>query len=330
MERTLISIIIPIYNTASWLSRCLNSILSQNVDNCELLLIDDGSSDGSETICDDYASQYTCVKVFHQVNQGVSAARNHGIKTAKGDYLWFVDSDDRVLPGAIQKLLDVIEASTPELIVFPAIQEDEYQVCMGIIPAPDHGEYKQDGPLCSGDSLYPFTHVVRRDLIADMLFDTSLSLMEDRDFFYRVCSSVSERVLIIRNPLYAYLITRKDSAINSLPVENYISANEVQYQILISELKSNRPIPSYRFFAAHTLGVLALIFKTGECYERIELLRERLLSFDDYSASLTGRLRLKYEIFKRAPLLYKIVYVLYARFQTGKIHGSTVLIRRDG
>lgn len=89
-----ISVIVPIYNTEQYLSRCIDSILSQSVADFELLLIDDGSTDGSGAVCDAYAEKDKRVRVFHKENGGVSSARNLGLREAKGSWVTFIDSDD--------------------------------------------------------------------------------------------------------------------------------------------------------------------------------------------------------------------------------------------
>ena len=98
MSTPTISVIIPVYNTESYLHRCINSILNQNYEDWELLLIDDGSTDKSPQICDDYAKQNARIRVFHEKNAGVSSARNLGLCEAKGERIVFVDSDDYVTP----------------------------------------------------------------------------------------------------------------------------------------------------------------------------------------------------------------------------------------
>lgn len=90
------SIIIPIYNAEEYLHRCINSILIQNNKDYELLLIDDGSTDNSGKICNEYASKDNRIKVFHKPNGGVSSARNHGIEHAKGEWITFIDADDYI------------------------------------------------------------------------------------------------------------------------------------------------------------------------------------------------------------------------------------------
>lgn len=91
-----ISIIVPVYKVEKYLHRCLDSIVAQTFTDWECILVDDGSPDGSGKICDEYAEKDGRFKVFHQENQGVSAARNKGLDNAKGEWIGFVDSDDWV------------------------------------------------------------------------------------------------------------------------------------------------------------------------------------------------------------------------------------------
>lgn len=98
----LISIIIPIYNVAPFLRRCLDSVVCQTYQNIEILLIDDGSTDESPKICDEYAGKYDTIKVIHKTNGGVSSARNLGIEISKGEYITFIDSDDTVQSDYIE------------------------------------------------------------------------------------------------------------------------------------------------------------------------------------------------------------------------------------
>lgn len=92
----MISVIVPVYNVERLLAKCLDSLLAQTYKDIELVLVDDGSTDGSGKICDEYAEREDRIKVVHQKNLGVSVARNHGLDVASGDYVCFVDSDDYV------------------------------------------------------------------------------------------------------------------------------------------------------------------------------------------------------------------------------------------
>ena len=90
----MISIIVPVYNVEPYLRKCLDSILAQTYRDLEILIIDDGSTDGSGRICDEYAGKDDRIKVFHTENHGLSAARNYALDRSHGDYIAFIDSDD--------------------------------------------------------------------------------------------------------------------------------------------------------------------------------------------------------------------------------------------
>ena len=104
MNDDLISVIIPVYNIEKLLSKCIESVISQTYSNIEIILIDDGSTDSSGNICDEYLSKDSRIKVFHKKNGGLSSARNYGIKESTGNYLFFLDSDDFVDSNIIKKL----------------------------------------------------------------------------------------------------------------------------------------------------------------------------------------------------------------------------------
>lgn len=102
-----ISVIIPVYNVEKRLSRCIDSLLNQSYKNFEILLIDDGSLDRSGSICDEYAARVTNIRTYHQMNQGVSAARNKGLDLAVGEYIVFIDGDDHVAEDYLKHLLQM-------------------------------------------------------------------------------------------------------------------------------------------------------------------------------------------------------------------------------
>ncbi|MBD5513728.1 MAG: glycosyltransferase [Lachnospiraceae bacterium] len=108
-KQPLISIIVPVYQVKDYVGECVESLLRQTYTNLEILLVDDGSTDGSGAICDEYASKDNRIRVIHQDNQGLSAARNTGLDWAAGEYVAFVDSDDAVLPDFIETLYDLAD-----------------------------------------------------------------------------------------------------------------------------------------------------------------------------------------------------------------------------
>lgn len=120
------SFIIPVYNVKKYLKQCIDSILSQTYHNYEIILVDDGSSDGSELMCDEYAQTHECVTSVHQKNAGVSVARNNGINHAKGDYILFLDSDDYWRLNDGLERIDALTNNRPDIIYFASQTYNEF------------------------------------------------------------------------------------------------------------------------------------------------------------------------------------------------------------
>lgn len=111
----LISIIVPVYNVEKYIEKCLDSIINQTYENLQIILIDDGSSDASGRICDEYAEKDSRIQVIHQENRGVSNARNHGLNLAKGRYIGFCDSDDWIELDMYEYLYDLLKNSACDI-----------------------------------------------------------------------------------------------------------------------------------------------------------------------------------------------------------------------
>ena len=112
----MISIIVPVYNVESYLRKCLDSILAQTYRDLEILVVDDGSTDGSGAICDEYAGKDDRIKVFHTENKGLSCARNLGLDSANGDWIGFVDSDDWIELDMYEVLLRKAEKTGADVV----------------------------------------------------------------------------------------------------------------------------------------------------------------------------------------------------------------------
>lgn len=110
-----ISVIVPVYNTEKYLKKCIDSIINQTVEVSEIILIDDGSTDGSYEICLHYADEYNNIQLIHTENRGVSAARNTAIKMAKGEYITFVDSDDWIDEDTIEILFELLQKENADM-----------------------------------------------------------------------------------------------------------------------------------------------------------------------------------------------------------------------
>ena len=115
--KKLVTVIVPIYNVENYLKKCVNSIINQTYENIEIILIDDGSTDGSGTICDEYLAKDNRIKVIHKKNEGLSKARNVGIEISNGDFITFIDSDDYFDTKFIENMLKIAVESKADLII---------------------------------------------------------------------------------------------------------------------------------------------------------------------------------------------------------------------
>ncbi|MBO6292859.1 MAG: glycosyltransferase [Selenomonas sp.] len=189
----MLSIVVPVYNCADYLKGCLDSILEIDVENYELILVDDGSQDGSPAICDAYAEKYAHVKVLHQENQGPSAARNHGIDIAQGKYLAFVDSDDWIDDGLFADFLSYME-NDDELDIcisgvaknFPDGREEDYFPPLGgrLVHTEKFFDSKEalEGMFAKADYFWFLPgKVYRRELFQSDRLDQTVATSEDLD-----------------------------------------------------------------------------------------------------------------------------------------------------
>lgn len=121
----MVSIIVPVYNVYEWLKQCIQSLVTQTYNAIEIILVDDGSTDKSGILCDEWALKDNRIRVIHKNNGGLSDARNVGLEMAKGEYITFIDSDDYVLPTFIEYLYDLISINNADMSVCQLISVDE-------------------------------------------------------------------------------------------------------------------------------------------------------------------------------------------------------------
>ena len=120
-NQALISVIIPVYNVEKYLCECVDSVLNQTYENFEIILVNDGSTDSSGEICDEYVDKDERITVIHQKNGGLSVARNTGLSEANGDYVYFLDSDDYIAKNAFEILLEIAEKDKSDIVFFDAV-----------------------------------------------------------------------------------------------------------------------------------------------------------------------------------------------------------------
>lgn len=199
-----ISVIVPVYNDAMFLSRCVDSILSQTYQNFELLLIDDGSTDGTEMICDKYGAQDKRVSVVHKKNGGVSSARNYGLNLAMGKYICFADADDYVEPNWLAVLYETI-MRYPEALVVCNIEIQE--------PNNRYLRYSCESQLMAIETFWSmpewgniYNKMFRKDVIQalNLRFDITQKVHED-ELFIGLYGSAFNNAYVCKEALYHYL-----------------------------------------------------------------------------------------------------------------------------
>lgn len=180
-----ISIIVPVYNAATTLRECVDSILSQEFKDFELILVDDGSKDNSPTICDEYAAKDSRVQVFHKENGGVSAARNFGLDHAKGEWITFIDADDYITPeffdGVLNHDEDVLIKGYRKFDHSGDVAERKAEQMLMLSDFPDFlSQYVTDSILRT-----PWTKFYKRSLIGNLRFLTDMKIGEDAWFVFK-------------------------------------------------------------------------------------------------------------------------------------------------
>lgn len=211
-----ISIITPIYNSETHLKECIDSIIYQSFKSIEIILVNDGSTDKSGQICDKYAQADSRIKVIHQTNQGVSAARNAGLEIATGEYIHFVDSDDKVVDNCYQILAEHLSNSNCDILRFNAYRNNEIINKIALRGTFSNNQVKTDvllpmlgSPKFGGMFMLGvlWLHVYKRDVIQkhNIRFNTNLRRCEDRLFTITNMMHV-KKATFIDDALYHYSV----------------------------------------------------------------------------------------------------------------------------
>lgn len=221
----MISIIVPAYNVEQYLGRCLDSILGQTYTDLEILVVDDGSTDRTSSIADEYAQKEDRIKVIHQENRGVSAARNAALKAATGDYIGCVDSDDRITPHMFERMLGVIEENGLDMAIcaYKSVDADDAPDADPIsttTTGKTHLLSKEEtlDIYVNDDRDFHIYHsvwsrLVRRDILEGLEFpegEESEEIVYTAKAIYRC-----KKIAFIDEPLYIYSKNRSSSIMNS-------------------------------------------------------------------------------------------------------------------
>ena len=213
-----LSIIVPIYNVEQYLRKCADSLLAQDIDNYEIILVDDGSTDESGAICDSYVSiddrcidNRCTIKVIHRENGGLSAARNSGIEIAQGEYVMFVDSDDYIESNVLGELMAKIERDNLDVLRYNYQNVNEqYEVFLPYRDAKrdvDYSETVVDGETFLNERLgqmcYAVMFIMKRELLNDCIFKEGI-YFEDVEWTPRMILR-AKRIASTSKVVYNYL-----------------------------------------------------------------------------------------------------------------------------
>lgn len=202
----LVSIIVPVFKVEKYLKRCIESLCNQSYKDIEIILIDDGSPDRSGEICDEFAAKNSYVKVFHQKNLGLSAARNKGIDVANGEYISFVDSDDFIDEHMIESMVSLSEVYNADIVICSwkiirghDIQKSHFTMSERVL-TPEEAIKVLLNP--KGFDNFAWNKMFRKELFESIIFPVG-KVMEDLATIYKLILKAN-RIAITPLPLYLY------------------------------------------------------------------------------------------------------------------------------
>lgn len=228
-QQIIISIIIPVFNVELWIRKCITSILKQTFINFELILVDDGSTDKSGDICDEFSQKDKRIRVFHRKNCGVSSSRNYGLKQAVGQYVTFIDADDEIYPNTIKENINILlNNKNIDILQFPYYRVEKNGKII---------KYASDVPIIYTSTIEIFQDIVndgpitwaswgkiyKKDLYSKLLFYENMTINED---LYALIKIIDDIHCFYISTLGGYVYYyREGSACNS----NYNCSKSLDY-----------------------------------------------------------------------------------------------------
>lgn len=302
----MISVIVPVYNAEATLARCADSVLSQTYTNVELILVDDGSVDSSPAMCDEYAGRDNRVRVIRLQNGGPASARNAGIAAASGTYVAFADSDDFMLPNALEQLLDCMIKNSAELVqactakVYTdgsVIPESDEQSVLVLNRCEAMSDYiRNPKPIVR---FAVWGKLFRRDLIGDCRFESRKN-HEDVEFMTKIIDRCETIVylpeLIYHTYVYANSLSRRK--IDKKKIDDAFAVSDTIISLLESKPEYSELV-SYAY-RARILNIMSII---REVVDTKPDAQKTLLSF------LSGELKKFGAMYKFGDFPHQMLYL---------------------
>lgn len=249
------SVIIPVYNTEKYLQECLDSVLSKKIDGVQVVCVNDGSTDGSMSILQEYQARNSNLFIISQDNQGLSGARNTGIKNADGKYILFLDSDDMLYENALEEMMEVLKSNDVEILLYDSdcmyetkrLKEtdykDDYYHRKKVYGGPKSGqlmfvEQMENDDFCDSACLMAIS---RQWLLDQSILFRSGMLYEDCLFVFQ-CFMTASKMMHINKALMIYRV-REGSIMTSKPKYENVKSRMICYsEMLLYLLNHNLPI----------------------------------------------------------------------------------------
>lgn len=253
------SIVIPVYNVAPYLHECINSVLTQNFTDYEIILVDDGSTDNSPTICDEYAGKYSQIKVIHKTNGGLSDARNFGIRKAQGNYLMFLDSDDFWKgKNVLSEIHDIIRENNPDIIIH---ELSSFYDLEKIIPRKfkDEGvqkksyDFKRDLKGLVNNDIYYATacnKVIKTSIVKENNIEFPKGKLHEDVVWCADIIHYINNYALYSNPFYYYRKEREGSLTVQIRPKNIIDLIDIisEKEPLLSKINGGLSYLSYNYY----------------------------------------------------------------------------------
>lgn len=325
MEQDVISVIVPVYNTKAYLRRCVDSLCAQTYENLEILLVDDGSTDGSGALCEELAGGDGRIRVIHKQNGGSSSARNMGIAQAKGAFLGFVDSDDFVEPEMYEALYRAVCTFQVPLAQIGRDELDENgnrlpDICV----PPDETErigaeaFMKELLLHRGDCSF-CTKLIKRELLEEIQFPLGV-LNEDFHLLVQLLPRIKELVSLPRRGYHVFCRmdsnTRKSSGFSRVFADNVDNADMVAE--IVREYYPTLGAVAFRFGVFQRLDYMLHIpieqMKRQNAFYRkvVRYLRKNWLKAMG-NPYLTGKNKRYHTIFALAPAMSRKIHAALRR-----------------
>ena len=314
MTEELVTIIVPVYNAEAYLEKCIHSLLSQSYHKVEIVLVDDGSTDISGKIADEFAAQDSRIRLLHQSNSGVSIARNNGIGLAQGEWIIFVDADDTIDPDYIEKLISVSQDVDMVICGMKLLKNDK--VTLSKLFVDDNLKrnkwtttellqyirlYVLSGPVCK---------LFKRNIINDnhIFFPEGMNLGEDTVFVYKYLQH-AHHIYVLESYGYNVLLSSNNSLTKKASSQETIKAYRKIYEIGTQVFKSKGINNTTNLDVFYVDGLLQAINKSDSGEMKLST-KERYHCYD-----LIANLHLSHQLYKRLPFFFP--FFKYIRLWNG-------------